>query len=300
VIGTNASGQLVAASTTGSGSAVLASGAAISAPTISGTLAGASETLSGTLSVTGTQTLTGATTMQANVTLQNGANANQTLTIQPGTSADQTGAVQFNNYSGTPQWQLRKDASNYLRLTDAANTLDRGVFYQNGNTIINAGAGSNAVAINNTSGSGTGGFTVYEGGSNSSTAALLVTGAGNTTATGFLQGKFMIGTGTMTLTAGAAAGTSPSITCATGHVCDGVSGTVALTTGTSPTTGTLVTLGFPNTYTNSANCIVRMQSAGGEITTTTWAESTTAITLTANAAPAASTTYTVKYWCGGN
>ena len=300
VIGTNSSGQPVAATTTGSGNVVLASGAAISAPTVSGTMAGASETLSGTLSVTGTQTLTGATTMQANVTLENGANANQTLAIQPGTSADQTGAVQFNNYSGASQWQLRKDASNYLRLTDAANALDRGVYYQNGNTIINAGAGSNGVAINNTSGSGTGGFTVYEGGSNSSTAALQVTGAGNTTATGFLQSKFMIGTGTMTLTAGAASGTSPSIACATGHVCDSVSGTVTLTSGTSPTTGTLATLGFPNTHTNSANCIVTTQSAGAVITTITWAESTTAITLTANSAPAASTAYTLKYWCGGN
>jgi hypothetical protein len=36
------------------------------------------------------------------------------------------------------------------------------------------------------------------------------------------------------------------------------------------------------------------------ITTNTWSESTTAITITANAAPAASTAYTVKYWCGGN
>ncbi len=277
VIGANSSGQLVASSTTGSGMAVLATSPTLSAPIISGNAA-----------------------MQGNVTLQNGANSNQTLAVQPGTSADQIGALQFNNYSGTSQWQLRKDASNYLRFTDAANSLDRGVFYQNGNTIINAGAGSNAVAINNTSGSGTGGFTVYEGGSNYSTAALQVTGAGNTTATGFLQGKFVMGTGTMTLTAGAASGTSPSITCATGHVCDGVSGTVALTTGTGPTTGTLATLGFPNTHTNSANCIIRIQSASGELTTITWAESTTAIILTANAAPAASTAYTVKYWCGGN
>ena len=300
VIGTNSSGQPVSATTTGSGNVVLAGGPAISAPTVSGTLAGTSETLSGTLSVTGAQTLTGATTMQANVTLENGANANQTLAIQPGTSADQAGAVQFNNYSGTSQWQLRKDASNYLRLTDAVNTLDRGVFYQNGNTIINAGAGSNAVAINNTSGSGTGGFTVYEGGSNSTTAALLVTGAGNTTATGFLQSKFIIGTGTMTLTSGAAAGTSPSIACATGHVCDSVSGTAILTTGSIPTTGTLATLGFPNTHTNSANCIVTAQGAGAVVTTITWAESTTAITLTANTALTASTAYTVKYWCGGN
>ena len=300
VLGTNSSGQAVAAGTTGSGSAVLATSPALSAPTISGTLAGASETLSGTLSVTGTQTLTGATTMQANVTLENEANSNQTLAIQPGSSTDETGAVQFNNYSGTSEWQLRKDGSNYLRLTDEVNSLDREVYYQNGNTMINSGAGANAVVINNTSGSGTSGFTVYEGGSNYSTAAFQVTGSGNTTATGFLQGKFMIGSGTMTLATGAAAGTSPSIACTTSHVCDGVSGTVKLTTGTSPTTGTLATLTFPSTHTNYANCIVSIQSASASITTDSWTETTTAITITANTALTASTAYTVKYWCGGN
>ena len=129
---------------------------------------------------------------------------------------------------------------------------------------------------------------------------LTVTGSGNTTATGFISGKFFIGSSTMTLAAGAAAGTSPSIACATSHVCDGVSGTVTLTTGTSPTTGTLATLGFPNTHTNYANCLVRTESASAVITSNTWTESTTAITITANTALTASTAYTVKYWCGGN
>jgi hypothetical protein len=36
------------------------------------------------------------------------------------------------------------------------------------------------------------------------------------------------------------------------------------------------------------------------ITTNTWTESTTAVTITANTALTASTAYTVKYWCGGN
>ena len=249
--------------------------------------------------MTGTQTLTGATTMKGNVTMQNGANASQTLAIQPGTSADQIGAVQFNNYSGAAKWQVRKDASNYLRVTDAVNSLDRVILPANANTTINAGAGANAVVINNTSGSGTGGLIVYEGGSNYSTAALQVSGSGNTTATGYLQGKFMMGTGTMGVAAGAAAGSSPTIACATSHTCDGVSGTVTLTTGTSPTTGTLATLNFPNTHTNQANCMVTTLSATAMITSNTWTESTTAITITANAALTASTAYTIKYWCGG-
>jgi hypothetical protein len=237
--------------------------------------------------------------MKANVTLQNGANASQMLVIQPGTSADQIGTVQFNNYSGTAKWQLQKDANNYLRVTDAANSLDRVILPANANTTINAGAGSNAVVINNTSGSGTGGFIVYEGGASYSTAALQVGGTGNTTATGYLQGKFMMGSGTMGVAAGAAAGSSPTIACAASHTCDGVSGTVTLTTGTSPATGTLATFSFPNTHTNQANCMVTTQSATAQITTTTWTESTTAITITANAALTASTAYTIRYWCGG-
>ena len=109
-----------------------------------------------------------------------------------------------------------------------------------------------------------------------------------------------MGSGAMTLATGAAAGTSPSIACASNHACDGVSGTVTLTTGTSPTTGTLATLTFPSTHTNYANCMVTTESASAVITTNTWTESTTAITITANTALAASTAYTVKYWCGGN
>jgi hypothetical protein len=257
VLGTNSSGQPVSAATTGSGSVVLATSPTLSGPAVSGTLAGASETLSGTLSVGG------ATNLEGNATLENGANSNQTLAIQPGSSADQIGALQFDNYSGTAEWQVRKDATNYLRVTDAVNSLDRVILPANANTTINAGAGANAVVINNTSGSGTGGFIVYEGGSNSSTAALQVTGSGNTTATGFLQGKFIIGTGT------------------------------------SPTTGTLATLSFPNTHTNQANCLVSTLSATGMIASNTWTESTTAITITANTALTASTAYTIKYWCGG-
>jgi hypothetical protein len=298
VIGTNSSGQPVSAATTGSGNVVLATSPSLSGPTVSGTLAGASETLSGTLSVTGAQTLTGATTLQSNATLENGANSNQTLAIQPGSSAEQIGAVQFNSYTGTSEWQLRKDASNNLRVTDEVNSLDRVILPANANTTINAGAGANAVAINNTSGSGTSGFIVYEGGTNNSTAAFQVSGSGNTTATGYLQGKFIMGSGTMGVAAGAAAGSSPTIACATSHVCDGVSGTVSLTTGTSPTTGTLATLNFPNTHTNQANCIVNTLSATGIVTSNTWTESTTALTITANTALTASTAYTIKYWCG--
>jgi hypothetical protein len=268
VLGTSSAGQLQSTSTSGSGAVALVSG----------------------------PTFTGNATTFAN----SSANSDY-LVVQPGSSADQIGALEFANYSGTSQWEIRKDASNVFRIRDAVNGLDRFIQFAAGQTGINSGGGSNAVVVNNTGGSGTGGFIVYEGGTNYNTAAFTITGSGNTTSTGFLSGKFYIGQSTMTLTAGTAAGTSPTVACATSHVCDGVSGTVTLTTGTSPATGTLLTLGFPNTHTNDANCVVQTTlSSSGEVTTNSWSESTTAITLTANAALAASTAYQVRYWCGGN
>jgi hypothetical protein len=250
---------------------------------------------------TGNVVLSSGPTFTGNATtFANSAAAEQDVVIQPGAGADQIGAFGWNNYAGTSEWKLRKDASNYLRLTDMVNSLDREVFYQNGQTIINAGAGANPAVVNGSTGSGTGGLLVESGGA-SPAVVLTVTGSGNTTATGFVSGKFMMGSGTMSLGTGSAAGTGPSIACLSGHVCDGVSGTVTLTTGTSPTTGTLATLSFPNTHSNSANCVVDvLQSGVGRVTTATWSESTTAVTLTANSALTASTAYTVKYWCGGN
>ena len=216
--------------------------AAVVATSSAGLLQSASTSGSGAVALVSAPTLTGNTT-----TFANSAAAELDVVLKPGSTADQIGAYTFANYSGTTQWKLRKDASNYLRLTDSVNSLDREILYQNGQSILNAGAGANAIVLNGTTNSGTGGLLVQNGGSSPSTV-LTVSGSGNTTAAGFVSGKSMMGTGTMTLAAGAAAGTSPTIACATSHVCDGISGTVTLTTGTSPTTGTLATLSFPNTH----------------------------------------------------
>lgn len=267
IVGTSSAGLLQAASTSGSGAVALVGG----------------------------PTFTGNTT-----TFANNAASEDDVVIQPGSSGDQVGAIEWNTYAGTDEWKLRKDASNYLRLTDVVNALDRAVFFQSGQTILNSGSGANALVINGTANSGTGGLLVESGGSSPATA-LAVTSSGNTTASGFVSGKFLIGQGTMSLTAGSAAGSSPTIACATSHVCDGVSGAVTLTTGTSPTTGTLATFGFPNTHTNQANCVVSPTLSGtGLVTSITWTETTTALTLTANTALAASTAYQIRYWCGGN
>jgi hypothetical protein len=231
----------------------------------------------------------------------NAAAATNVVEIQAGASGAQTEELQWQNYSGTAEWDNAVDSSYTYHIQDAAHSsLDRITIYQGGgNTNINAGSGAYEVCLNCAANSGTAGMVVQNGASSPSTV-LTVTGSGNTTATGFVSGKFFMGSSTMTLATGAAAGSSPTIACATSHVCDGVSGTVTLTTGTSPTTGTLGTISFPNTHSNYANCIVTTEGAGAVIATDTWTESTTAITITANAALTASTAYTVKYWCGGN
>jgi len=160
---------------TGSGNAVLATSPTLTTPTVSGT-----------------------GTFQGNLALLDGTNTAQTLVIQPGGTADQNGIVQFSNYLGTAQWTVKKDTSNYFHVADAVNSLDRVVLYQNGNTTLNAGNGANAVAINNSANSGTGGLIVYGGGSSSSTAELTVTGSGNVTANGFLAGKVVENAATQT------------------------------------------------------------------------------------------------------
>jgi hypothetical protein len=247
------------------------------------------------ITTTTSSTLGGSTNL-----FNNAAAATNVVEIQAGTTAVQGEELQWQNYSGTAEWQNTVDTSYTYHIKDAVNNLDRMTIYQGGgNTNINAGNGAYAVCLNCAANSGTSGMMVQNGAS-SPTTVLAVTGSGNTTASGFVSGKFFVGSGSMSPTPGAAAGTSPSIVCVTNHVCDGVSGTMTLTTGTSPTTGTLATLSFPNTHSNYANCMVITESASAVITTNTWTESTTAITITANAALAASTAYTVKYWCGGN
>jgi hypothetical protein len=129
------------------------------------------------------------TVVSAGITEANLANSESDLVVQAGLSAEQNGALQLNSFAGVAEWKLKKDASNYFRLSDAVNGLDRVILFQNGNMLLNAGAGANAVAINNTSNSGTGGLIVYGGGSANGTAELTVTGSGNVTANGFLAGK---------------------------------------------------------------------------------------------------------------
>ena len=105
-----------------------------------------------------------------------------------------------------------------------------------------------------------------------------------------------------TLAAGAAAGTSPTIACAASHKCTGSSGTISLTTGTSTTTGVLLTITDPNTHTNYPDCtahIVLTASPYTSMSNDLFTYSTTVWTLNTGTALTASTAYTVTYQCAG-
>ncbi len=209
---------------------------------------------------------------------------------------------QLNFYpGGIEAWEV-EPSTTALTIQNANATTPARVFkaYVNGGTDLDSQA-AGAVTVNNTSTGGTGGLIVYGGGANYNTAELTVTGGGNVSANGFLSGRFAMGSGTMTMAANSAAGSGATMVCAAGHVCDGVSGTVTLTTGTGLTVGSLGTLSFPNSHTNDANCVVSVQLAGtGLVSSVGWSESTTSLTLTANAVLGAGTAYSVRYWCGGN
>ena len=101
------------------------------------------------------------------------------------------------NYAGTSQWEIRKDASNTFRIRDTVNSVDRFIQYAGTQTEISSG-GTSSVAINNTSSSGTGGFIVYEGGTNYNTIAFSVASNGNAAVTGTLTANATTITTTLT------------------------------------------------------------------------------------------------------
>jgi len=209
----NSSGQIAPSqisSTTGSGSVVLAA-----SPTFTGNV----------------------------TTFANGAASQDYLVLQPGTGGtDQIGAFEFANNAGTSEWEIRKDAGNTFRIRDTANSVDRQIQYAGGQTEINSG-GSASVAINNTSTSGTGGFIVYEGGSNYNTAAFTVTNAGNASVPGGLTSSAMTDTGLTT---------AGLVTTTSGGVLGSVAttGTGSAVLATSPTVS-----GLTNTGTESVTTL---------------------------------------------
>ena len=106
--------------TVASQSCVLGSSCAIAAANLSNGTSG-----------TGAVALVNAPTFTGNVTTHaNNAASQDYVIIQPGTGGtDYIGALEFANYAGTSQWEIRKDASNTFRIRDTVNSVDRFIQY---------------------------------------------------------------------------------------------------------------------------------------------------------------------------
>ena len=179
-------------------------------------------------------------------------------------------------------------------------TVPTETIVSSGNMHLDAATGAYYVCINCDNNTGTSGFVIQNGTGSSPTTEFQVTGSGNTTATGYLSSKGWFGNYTASYTAGAAAGTSPTIACATTHTCTNIQGTYSIKTGTSPTTGTLVTINLNHTQNNILDCSSDLWLPGtGHILTYELTNSTTStIVVTLDAALTASTTYYFTYVCG--
>ena len=104
-------------------------------------------------------TTTASSTLGGSANLfNNAAAATNVVEIQAGTSAAQTEELQWQNYSGTAEWDNSVDSSYTYHIQDAAHSsLDRITIYQGGgNTNINAGSGAYEVCLNCAANSGTG------------------------------------------------------------------------------------------------------------------------------------------------
>ncbi|HWF77951.1 MAG TPA: hypothetical protein VN694_12330 [Caulobacteraceae bacterium] len=110
------------------------------------------------------------------------------------------------------------------------------------------------------------------------------------------------------ITAGATAqvGTGATAVCATGYVCDSLSGAITLTTGTGTlsagsTAAPDFTVNFADTRTNKPNCVVGPFLVGASSQNSiVHAETTSSVAIASATALAASSTYTSSYVCFGN
>ena len=134
---------------------------------------------------------------------------------------------------------------------------------------------------------------------------------GNSTGTATLGFTTASGYGNpinLTVAAGAAAGTSPTIACATNVTCGWNGGTVNLLTGTSPTTGALFTVTDTLKHGKYPSCVYQIESASssyvpnGTVVTTGFYPTNTSYaveTLNVSVALSASSYYVATYVCGG-
>jgi hypothetical protein len=128
-----------------------------------------------------------------------GASPSTVATIDSGGDGTLFGYLRF-FASAAEQWRFNCASSAACNIDDwtTGSAVHRIRLYANAGTELDSNAAS-AVTVNNTSGSGTGGFIVYEGGSNSTVAAFTVTGAGATQQPGNSQVGSSSGTGNVVL-----------------------------------------------------------------------------------------------------
>ena len=107
-----------------------------------------------------------------------GSSPSEVAAIDSGGNQTLFGSLHFFT-SPANQWSWNCASTSVCALHNDAATTPANVFraFPNAGTEIDS-QGTSAVVMNNTSTGGTGGFVVYEGGANSSTAAMTVTGAG--------------------------------------------------------------------------------------------------------------------------
>jgi hypothetical protein len=126
--------------------------------------------------------------------------------------------------------------------------------------------------------------------------------SGQLTASSNISSPAFAGTAAARLSAGPAAGVGTSIACASSHVCDQFSGTVTLTTGISPTKGTLYTV-TTVARVHLPNCIFTLALSAAPYTAIISilpAYSPTQASLNTGVALTGTTSYTSTYICGGS
>lgn len=100
-------------------------------------------------------------------------------------------------------------------------------------------------------------------------------------------------------------GTGGSVACASGHVCDSVSGEIAITVGSSVSAaGTLVTVYFADARTNTPNCTASLYSTAGATPSNNnkagVIETTTSVAIFDASVVNSSQPLTASYVCMGN
>lgn len=119
----------------------------------------------------------------------------------------------------------------------------------------------------------------------------------------FVAAGSYAGAGTPTITTGAGAGTGPTASCGVNRLCDSFSGTIALTTGTSPAAGQIiVTVTFNSGRTFSPNCSVQAFTTSGSFQTFQVIPSPTnaALNILSTTALPGPAVIQLTYVCGGN